>query len=125
MRLAGGVELLGREGKDSETLTWNAVVEAEPEVLVVACCGFDIERTLEDIQMLRDHPEWRRIPAVEAGRVYVVDGSQYFSRPGPRLVDSLEILAHVLHPLVHPGAPARIVRLEAGGVIPEPTAAGG
>ena len=125
VRLAGGVELLGREGKDSETLTWNAVVEAEPEVLVVACCGFDIERTLEDIQMLRDHPEWRRIPAVEAGRVYVVDGSQYFSRPGPRLVDSLEILAHVLHPLVHPGAPARIVRLEAGGVIPEPTAAGG
>jgi iron complex transport system substrate-binding protein len=75
-----------------------------------------------DIQMLRGHPEWRRIPAVQSGRVYVVDGSQYFSRPGPRLVDSLEILAHILHPLLHPSAPARIVRLGAGGVIPEPAA---
>jgi len=102
VRLAGGVEVLGREGQRSQTLSWEDVVAAAPDVLVVSCCGFDVERTMRDVELLSDHGHWRQIPAVQSGRAYVIDGSQYFSRPGPRLVDSLEILAHALHPLLHP-----------------------
>ncbi len=102
VRLAGGVEGLGREGQPSRTLTWDAVLAWQPEAVMIACCGFSVERTLQDISRLASVPGWRDLPAARAGRVYVVDGSQYFSRPGPRLVDSLEILAHALHPEVHP-----------------------
>ena len=102
VRLAGGREMLGEEGKASRSLTWDEVIAAEPEVIVIACCGFDIERTLQDIPLLASVSGWREIPAVRNGEVFVVDGSQYFSRPGPRLVDSLEILAHTLHPDIHP-----------------------
>lgn len=112
VRLAGGEETLGREGERSRTLTWDEVRAAAPEVVVVACCGFDVERTLVDVRALRDVPAWRELPAVRTGRVYVSDGAQYFSRPGPRLVDSLEILAHALHPGRHPlppGLPAALV----------------
>ncbi len=107
VRLAGGEEVLGREGQKSRTLTWDEVAAAEPEVVFVACCGFDLERTLVDTDALRNAPPWRGLPAVRAGRAYAADGSQYFSRPGPRLVDSLEILAHALHPDLHPLPPGR------------------
>lgn len=102
VRLAGGVEGLGREGEPSRRLEWQEVLDWNPEVVVVACCGFDVERTLRDVPMLFDVPGFDELPAARSGRVYVVDGSQYFSRPGPRLVDSLEILAHALHPAAHP-----------------------
>jgi len=117
VRLAGGHETLGREGERSRTLGWDEVAAAAPEVVFVACCGFDVERTLADVEALRDLPAWRELPAVRAGRVYVADGSQYFSRPGPRLVDSLEILAHALHPDRHPlppGLPAPVAPLLRG-----------
>jgi iron complex transport system substrate-binding protein len=65
---------------------------------VLACCGFDVERTLADLPLLRPRPRWDSLPAVRAGEVYAVDGSAYLSRPGPRLVDSLEMLATILHP---------------------------
>ncbi len=115
VRLAGGEEVLGREGQKSRTLTWDEVAAAEPEVVFVACCGFDLERTLVDTDALRNAPPWRGLPAVRAGRAYAADGSQYFSRPGPRLVDSLEILAHALHPDLHPlppGLPAPVALAE-------------
>jgi iron complex transport system substrate-binding protein len=102
VRLAGGVEGLGAEGRPSRTLAWDEVLAWEPEVVFVACCGFSTERTLVDLPGLWRTAGWRTVPAVRAGRVYVTDGSHYFSRPGPRLVDSLEILAHTLHPEVHP-----------------------
>jgi iron complex transport system substrate-binding protein len=102
VRLAGGVEGLGREGQPSRRLSWEEVIAWRPEVVVLACCGFSVERTLADVALLRAVPGWAEVPAVRARRVFVVDGSQYFSRPGPRLVDSLEILAHALHPAVHP-----------------------
>jgi iron complex transport system substrate-binding protein len=105
VRLAGGVEGLGRTGRPSRTLRWEEVVAWRPEVVVIACCGFGIERTLQDAPQLRSVPGWQDLPAVRSGRVYVADGSHYFSRPGPRLVDSLEILAHALDPEVH-GPPA-------------------
>ncbi len=100
--LAGGDEIIGRAGERSRTLAWREVAAARPEVVVVACCGFGVERTLEDLPALRAVPEWRGLPAVREGRVFIIDGSAYFSRPGPRLVDSLEIVARALHPDVHP-----------------------
>lgn len=102
IRLAGGVEGLGREGLPSRTLDWQEVLDWRPEVLFIACCGFSVHRTLQDLPILRAYAGWNDLPCVRDGRVYVVDGSAYFSRPGPRLVDSLEILAHALHPEVHP-----------------------
>jgi iron complex transport system substrate-binding protein len=102
VRLAGGQEMVSESGQRSRTMDWREVVVAEPEVLVVACCGFDVARTMSDLPILSGFPGWNELPCVRSGRVYVVDGSAYFSRPGPRLVDSLEILAHALHPEAHP-----------------------
>lgn len=102
VRLAGGVEGIGREGQPSRKMLWDEVVQFDPEVLVIACCGFTTERTLQDLPNLRGYPHFVELTCVRDGRVYVVDGNAYFSRPGPRLVDSLEILAHALHPKVHP-----------------------
>ncbi|MCW3100472.1 MAG: transporter substrate-binding protein, partial [Chthonomonadaceae bacterium] len=83
--------------------------EAQPDVLFIACCGFSRERTLQDIPLLESRKGWGDLPCVRTGRIYVTDGNAYFSRPGPRLVDSLEIMAHALHPNVYPlpdGLPA-------------------
>ncbi len=102
VRLAGGIEGLGREGERSRTLTWDEVIEWQPEVVLFACCGLDVDRTLGDLPLIQSVSGWQDLPAVRSGRVYVADGAHYFSRPGPRLVDSLEILAHALHPDVHP-----------------------
>jgi iron complex transport system substrate-binding protein len=111
VRLAGGVEGLGREGQPSRTLRWEEVAAWAPEIVVIACCGFSVERTRDDLPALNAIAEWRGLPAVESGQVYVADGSQYFNRPGPRLVDSLEILAHAIDPDVHglrPGLEAAV-----------------
>jgi iron complex transport system substrate-binding protein len=113
--LAGGDEVLGRAGDRSRTLTWDEVAAAGPEVVLIACCGFDVARTLQDVPALAAIPAWRGLPAVRSGRVYVTDGNAYFSRPGPRLVDSLEILAHALDPAVHPLPPGVPAALRAGG----------
>jgi iron complex transport system substrate-binding protein len=102
VRLAGGIEGLGREGIASRTLRWDEVIAWQPELVFVACCGFDLERTMQDVARLDVVPGWNDLPAVRDGRVFVADGSQYFSRPGPRLVDSLEILAHAIDPDRHP-----------------------
>lgn len=109
VRLAGGVEQLGREGEPSRTTGWEEIVRCDPEVLMIACCGFDAQRTRQDLPILAKYPGFDELACVRSSRVYLVDGSAYFSRPGPRLVDSLEILAHALHPHVHalsPGLPA-------------------
>lgn len=113
VEIAGGIEPLGRKGDDSMRIHWEQVVQAQPEVIVLACCGYGVERTLEDLPILEEFPDWKNIPAVQRGRVYVVNGSAYFSRPGPRVVDSLEILAEILHPELFDGYfPGRgVVRL--------------
>ena len=111
--LAGGIEPLGRAGEDAVAVAWEAVRSADPEVLVLACCGYPIERTLADTALLAGRPGWRDLAAVRSRDVYVVDGSAYFSRPGPRLVDSLEILAALLHPgLLRAPSPDACRRLE-------------
>ncbi len=121
VRLAGGEEVIGLPGRPSRTLPWEEVVAAQPDVLFVACCGFSLERTLADLPGLCSRPGWADLPAVQTGRVYVTDGNAYFSRPGPRLVDSVEILAHALRPDVHPlpldvPAARRLTRDELGVV---------
>ena len=100
--MAGGVDVLGAAGQPSRTLPWQQVVGSKPDVLFIACCGFGIERTREDVPLLRQLPGWHDLPCVREDRVYVADGNAYFSRPGPRLVDSLEMLARALHPDLFP-----------------------
>ncbi len=102
VRLAGGEEVIGVEGQRSRTVQWSEIVAAQPDVLLISCCGFDIERTLVDLPILRAQPGFADLPCVQNDRVYVSDGSQFFSRPGPRLVDSLELLAHAIDPAIHP-----------------------
>lgn len=102
VRIAGGIEGLGKERQPSRRLRWDEVLAWQPEVIIIACCGFDVERTCQDAAGVQSIAGWQELPAVRAGRVYVADGSQYFNRPGPRLVDSLELLAHALDPILHP-----------------------
>ncbi len=102
VELAGGIDVLGNADQPSRTLAWDEVLRADPDVVFISCCGFSAERALQDLPVLERQPGWEALPAVRAGRVYVTDGNAYFSRPGPRLVDGLEILAHALHPAIHP-----------------------
>jgi iron complex transport system substrate-binding protein len=101
VRLAGGYDPVGREGEPSTQIEWEQVVECAPEVMVISCCGFSAERAREDLPILAALPGYGDLPCVRAERVHVVDGSAYFSRPGPRLVDSLEILAEFVHPSLY------------------------
>lgn len=98
VEIAGGINLFGEAGKHAPWMTWEQLVAANPDVILLMPCGFDIERTRQDVPLLSRHSEWPFLRAVQSGRVFVCDGNQYFNRPGPRLVDSLEILAEVLHP---------------------------
>jgi iron complex transport system substrate-binding protein len=98
IEMAGGVDLFGVAGVHSPWITWEDLCAADPDVLLFLPCGFDIERTRRDLPVLTSKPEWRQLRAVRAGRVFLADGNQYFNRPGPRLVESLEILAELLHP---------------------------
>src|SRR6266851_7820680 len=99
VEMAGGVNLFGEAGKHSPYMTWEQIVEADPEVIVVMPCGWDAARTEPEMHWLTGRPEWPRLRAVRNGRVHLTDGNQYFNRPGARLVESLEILAGLLHPL--------------------------
>jgi iron complex transport system substrate-binding protein len=98
VELAGGIDPIGRKGQRSRRVAWEEIHRADPDAVLLACCGFGVERTLQETSLLAGKPEWQNLRAVRQGRVCVTDGSTYFSRPGPRLVDSLEMLAHMLHP---------------------------
>jgi iron complex transport system substrate-binding protein len=102
IRLAGGIELIGKATQPSRQIAWEEVLRADPDAIVIACCGFDVERTRKDLPMLQSQEGFSDLRCVRSGRVFVVDGNASFSRPGPRLVESLEMLAHTLHPSVHP-----------------------
>jgi iron complex transport system substrate-binding protein len=100
--LAGGLNLFGEAGKHSPWLNWEAVQEHDPEVLIVMPCGFDITRILREMPALTNRPDWVKLRSVRNGQVYIVDGNSYFNRPGPRLVDSLEMIAEIMHPGIFP-----------------------
>jgi len=97
---AGGENLLGESGKHSSWMSWEELSQSDPDILVVLPCGFDMKRTREEMYWLTDRSEWGSLKAVQKGRVYVTDGHQYFNRPGPRLMESLQILAEIIHPEV-------------------------
>jgi len=101
VRHAGGTPVLSPEDEDSVRVPWDDLRAADPEVFVIACCGHTVERTKKDLPILEALPGWQRLRAVRERRVYLADGSAYFSRPGPRIVDTLEILAEMLHPENH------------------------
>ena len=99
---AGGHDPLGRKYKPSAEIKWEAVLEARPEVIVLALCGYDTDRARRDYELLRKFPGFDSLPAAKSNRIRIVDASAYFARPGPRVVDSLEILAGILHPAEFP-----------------------
>jgi iron complex transport system substrate-binding protein len=96
--MAGGIDLFGTAGKHAPSLTWPELSNRDPNVIVVMPCGFDIARSRRDMPALTGHTDWPRLRSARNGQVYLADGNQYFNRPGPRLVESLEILAEILHP---------------------------
>ena len=98
VKMAGGHDPLGRLGQPAVTVTWEQVRAIQPAVMVISCCGFTAERTRQELPILEGLSGYCDLPCVRAGRVHVVDGNAYFSRPGPRLVDSLELLAGFIHP---------------------------
>lgn len=101
--LAGGKEPLGNLGTPARRIAWEHILASVPEILVLMPCGFAVDRVLEEIHLLTRLPGWDGLPAVQKGRVIAVDGHAYYSRSGPRLVDGLEILAHLVHPELFPG----------------------
>jgi iron complex transport system substrate-binding protein len=99
---AGGLDGLGRLGKPSHRIEWDEVVEYQPEVIVLSPCGFDANQVMEGAHVLASYQGWEKIPAFQSSRIYAVNASAYFSRSGPRVVDGLEILAHLMHPEMFP-----------------------
>ncbi len=118
--IAGGEEPFARPGEPSARLKWDEVFEAAPEVLVLMPCGFDARRAAEEARrVMPGLPGWGELPAVRQGRVWAVDANSYFSRPAPRLVEGVEILAHVLHPQAFPGAPDAVRPFSEEGALSE------
>lgn len=119
--LAGGRDVLGRPGEPSSRASWEELVEADPEAIVVSACGYGVPRTWDEMPSLTAQDGWTSLAAVRNDAVYVVDGGAYFSRPGPRIVDSLELLAGILHPELFPEfspsrrAPSQVRRWRAAG----------
>jgi len=99
IRIAGGDDgALIAPGEPSRKLPWEAMRRTEPDVIALMPCGFGAERAASEAEVLWELDGWATLPAVRKGRVYALDGNSFFSRPGPRLVDGLEILAHTFHP---------------------------
>ena len=96
--LAGGKNVMSVSGTDSNFCSWDEIKQTNPDIIIMMPCGFGIKRTLEDIHYLQNRKGWQELKAVKENKVFVVDGNQYFNRPGPRLVDSAEILAEIIHP---------------------------
>lgn len=98
VQLAGGVNLLGKAGVHSPNMSWEDLQNKNPDIIIILPCGFDLARTREEVKSLTKHPGWFDLPPVLNNKVFLLEGNQYFNRPGPRLVDSLEILAEIFHP---------------------------
>ena len=116
LRCAGGEDVLGVEGGPSVRVAWEEIRDRDPEVLILAPCGFGVERAIADARALESLPGWKTLQAVRAGEVHAMDGNAHTSRPGPRLVEGVEILAEILHPDVFPARePSRARRIPVSG----------
>ncbi|MGB0315241.1 MAG: cobalamin-binding protein [Parvibaculales bacterium] len=101
---AGGEVVLGQEGVHSPTVTLAEIAAADPDVILVGPCGFSIDRARQEMAVLQDNKDWQELRAVRAGDVYLVNGNHFFNRPGPRLLQSAEIVAEILHPHIYAAA---------------------
>jgi iron complex transport system substrate-binding protein len=102
VRIAGGVDALGREGAESMRLAWEDVLAWKPEVLLIMPCGYHLDQVVDLAPKLCTREGWLDLPAVQQGRVYAVDASSYFARPGPRVIEGTQLLAHLIHPDLFP-----------------------
>jgi len=102
VEVAGGEDPLGRKHRRSVQIAWEQVLDAEPDLIVLALCGYKVARARAEFELLRRFPHFDSLPAARNGAIYLVDASAYFARPGPRIVDSLELLAGILHPHLFP-----------------------
>lgn len=98
VEMAGEINLFGEAGKHSPWMTFEDLLQKNPDILIVLPCGFDIPKTREEMHWLTDNPNWKKLKAVQNKKVFLADGNQYFNRPGPRVVESLEILAEIFYP---------------------------
>jgi iron complex transport system substrate-binding protein len=98
VRMAGGESLFAKEGKHSTFIDWQDILDADPDVIILMPCGYKMHQTFDNLHFLINRPEWNLLRAVREQQVYLTDGNHFFNRPGPRLADSLEILAEILHP---------------------------
>ena len=98
VEIAGGQAILAQSGKHSSVIYWMDLVEADPEIIIVMPCGFNIERTLKEMDTLLQQPYFKDLQAVKNNKLFIADGNQYFNRSGPRIADSVEILAEIINP---------------------------
>jgi iron complex transport system substrate-binding protein len=111
--LAGGIDVFGTPGIHSPWITWEQLVARDPDVIIVAPCGFDLARTRGEMHWLTEQPDFRRLKAVGSGRLCIADGNRYFNRPGPRVAETMHMIAQML------GTCARPCDLEAWAVYSE------
>ena len=97
VEIAGGINLFGLKGKHSPWMEFEDLIDKDPDIIIIMPCGYDINKSRDEMETLKNFPEWIDLNAVQNGEVYLTDGNQYFNRPGPRLVDSLEILIEIIH----------------------------
>ena len=98
VEMAGGLNLFGTAGEHSPWMKFDELAAKDPDVIMISPCGFNMERAAKDLPVLTNNPQWHQLAAVRNRRVFMADGNQYFNRPGPRIAESLEILAEILHP---------------------------
>lgn len=101
IELAGGIACFGNKKEPSQRRSWNDLIQARPDIIFIALCGFNVERSMQDVEDFFSSQEFSVLRNQVGSKIFLVDGNAYFSRPGPRLVDALEIMANALHPLAH------------------------
>ena len=101
IELAGGIACFGNKKEPSQRRSWNDLIQAKPEIIFIALCGFNVERSMQDVEDFFSSQEFSVLLDQVGSKIFLVDGNAYFSRPGPRLVDALEIMANAIHPLIH------------------------
>ena len=101
IELAGGIACFGNKKEPSQRRSWNDLIQARPDIIFIALCGFNVERSMQDVEDFFSSQEFSVLLDQVGSKIFLVDGNAYFSRPGPRLVDALEIMANAIHPLIH------------------------